>query len=66
MGAELHETMMGQKFYNHDIPQIVKALNRIADALDKIAEKEEEAKENDGWGGRDTDPISGSALKWNI
>ena len=33
--AELHETMMGNKFYSHDVPSIAKALERIADALEE-------------------------------
>ena len=33
--AELHETMMGNKFYSHDVPRIANALERIAEALEK-------------------------------
>ncbi len=32
--SELHNTLMGRKFYESDIPRIVKALERIATALE--------------------------------
>jgi len=32
--VELHNTLMGRKFYEADIPRIVKALERIATALE--------------------------------
>jgi hypothetical protein len=34
MNSEFHKTMMGTKFYGHDVPRIVKALERIAEALE--------------------------------
>tara|TARA_R100001244_G_scaffold131537_2_gene104885 strand:+ start:1019 stop:1201 length:183 start_codon:yes stop_codon:yes gene_type:complete len=33
--VELHNTLMGRKFYEADIPRIAKALERIAIALEK-------------------------------
>ena len=33
---EFHNTGYGRKFYEADIPRIVKALERIADALEKL------------------------------
>jgi DNA-directed RNA polymerase alpha subunit len=36
--AELHETLMGRKLIQHDIPEIAKQLSRIADALDCMLE----------------------------
>jgi DNA-directed RNA polymerase alpha subunit len=36
--AELHETLMGKKLIQHDIPEIAKQLSRIADALDCMLE----------------------------
>lgn len=36
-GPQLFETRMGQKFYNRDVPDLLKALERIADALEKLA-----------------------------
>ena len=32
--AELHETILGRKVLEHDIPEIGKQLKRIADALE--------------------------------
>jgi len=43
--AELHETLMGRKLIQHDIPEIAKQLERIANSLDKIlSEKETEGE----------------------
>lgn len=36
--AQLHETLYGKKLLEHDIPEIVKQLKRIADALEVIKE----------------------------
>jgi len=33
--AELHQSAMGKKFYEKDIPAILGQLKRIADALEK-------------------------------
>ena len=35
--AELHETLMGRKLIEGDIPRMIKALERIADALENDA-----------------------------
>ena len=43
--AELHETLMGRKLIEHDIPEIAKQLKRIADSMDKIYQEKEEQKE---------------------
>ena len=37
-GPEFFQTGMGHKFYDSDVPRIVKALERIAAALEKLAE----------------------------
>lgn len=43
--AALHETLMGKKLIQHDIPEIAKQLERIANSLDKIlSEKEKESE----------------------
>ena len=39
--VELHNTLMGRKFYEADIPRIAKALERIATALEKRELSEE-------------------------
>ena len=33
-GPEFFQTRMGQKFYEADVPRMIKALERIADALE--------------------------------
>jgi len=35
MSDEFFRTMMGRKFYESDVPRVAKALERIADALEK-------------------------------
>lgn len=34
-GPEFFQTLMGKRFYEGDVPRIIKALERIADALEK-------------------------------
>jgi hypothetical protein len=41
MAVEFFNTMMGKKYYEHDVPQIAKALNRIADALENQNQSKE-------------------------
>ncbi len=36
-GIAFHETRMGQKYYQHDVPEQNKQLKRIADALEILA-----------------------------
>ncbi len=31
--ADFHNTVMGKKFYQHDVPELIHQLTRIADAL---------------------------------
>lgn len=38
--AELHNTLMGKRLIEGDIPRIVKALERIADALENNAKNQ--------------------------
>lgn len=35
-GPEFFQTGMGRKFYEHDVPRIAEALERIADILEKM------------------------------
>ena len=35
MGPEFFQTRMGQKYYEHDIPALIEAVNRLADAIEK-------------------------------
>ncbi len=39
--AELHETMMGRKFFEHDIPEISRTLNKIAEELKRANDLKE-------------------------
>lgn len=38
MGPEFFQTRMGHEFYQGQVPQIIKALNRIGDNLEKLNE----------------------------
>ena len=47
-GIDFHRTVMGAKFYNKDLPELVRNLARIADALEKIASNMGKEEEDDG------------------
>jgi len=34
--AEFHNTVYGQRFFNHQLPEITKQLSRIADAMEDL------------------------------
>ncbi len=36
-GPQLHETRIGQRFFEHTLPELVRELSRIADALETLA-----------------------------
>jgi len=55
---EFHQTMMGRKFYEHDIPRMAKALERIANAL------EEQNKRTEGPSTEEMEEIS--KLKYKL
>jgi hypothetical protein len=38
--ADFHNTVMGKRFYEHHIPELIRNLERIADALE-VGKKEE-------------------------
>ena len=38
---EFYETKMGNNFYNRDVPKFIKAVERIAGALERMAEQGE-------------------------
>lgn len=40
MMPQLHETMYGKRFFDSQLPALIKALERIAKALEKQEEKE--------------------------
>jgi len=33
--AEFHNTMMGKKYYEHDLPKLIESQNRLAAAIEK-------------------------------
>lgn len=37
MGFQLHETMYGKRFFEHQLPALIGAINRLADADEKKA-----------------------------
>ena len=46
--AAFHETQYGKRFFDSQLPKLIKSLERIADALEKQNEnKKEEKKEHD-------------------
>lgn len=44
---ELHETMIGRRFFENQLPKLINALERIADALEKQNESKEKEKSDD-------------------
>ena len=36
MGPEFFQTQMGKKFYGADVPALIKVINRLADAIEKL------------------------------
>jgi hypothetical protein len=44
--AEFHETMYGKRYYEHQLPELTRQLQRIAESLEKIVTKIEEADEH--------------------
>ena len=47
MGLQFHETGYGRTFFQSQLPNLIKALNRLADAMEKQNELKEEEKKND-------------------
>ena len=47
MGPQFHETGYGRRFFLSQLPNLIKALNRLADAMEKQNELNEEEKKND-------------------
>lgn len=35
MGFQLHETMYGKNFFEHQLPALIRAINRLADVDEK-------------------------------
>jgi hypothetical protein len=47
MGPQFHETGYGRTFFQSQLPNMIKAINRLADAMEKQNELKEEEKKND-------------------
>ena len=47
MGPQFHETGYGRTFFQSQLPNLIKAINRLADAMEKQNELKEEKKKND-------------------
>lgn len=45
--AAFHETTYGKRFFDSQLPKLIKEFGRIADALEKKNEIKQEAKKND-------------------
>jgi len=43
---EFFQTLMGRKYYEHDLPEQTKAMNRLAKAIEKQNELKEEINKN--------------------
>ena len=48
MSVPFHETRMGVKFYESDIPRLIEGIERLANAVEKLVEEQED--QNDGNG----------------
>ena len=47
MGPQFHETGYGRTFFQSQLPNLIKALIRLADAMEKQNELKQEEKKND-------------------
>ena len=47
MGPQFHETGYGRTFFQSQLPNLIRAINRLADAMEKQNELKEEEKKND-------------------
>ena len=44
MGPQFHESQYGQRFFNKQLPDLIKAINRLADAVEEANKKNENKK----------------------
>lgn len=45
--VQFHETTYGKRFFDSQLPKLIKSLERIADALEKQNQIKQEEKDND-------------------
>lgn len=48
MGPQFHETGYGRTFFQSQLPNLIKAINRLADAMEKQNELKEEVRKSEG------------------
>lgn len=47
MGPEFYQTPYGREFFNVQLPKLIKAIDRLADAVEEQNGKKKEEKKND-------------------
>ena len=47
MGPQFHETDYGRRFFQSQLPNLIKGINRLAEAIEKQNENVKEEKKND-------------------
>ena len=47
MGPEFHLSPYGMRFFESQLPKLIMAINRLADAMEKENELKQEEKKND-------------------
>lgn len=47
MGSDFHQTVYGKRFFDAQLPSLIKAINKLAEAIEKQNELKEEDKKND-------------------
>ena len=48
MGPQFHETGYGRTFFQSQLPNLIKALNRLAEAMEKQNELKQEGRNSEG------------------
>ena len=43
MGLQFHETVRGTRFFDHDVPKLIKSITRLADAIEESNRLQQEA-----------------------
>lgn len=52
MATEFHQTIMGRRFYEQQLPNLIKAINAHTEALNKNTEIMQKMLENKNFGSR--------------
>ena len=47
MGPQFFETIYGKRFFESQLPELIKSINRLADALEEQNEIKEEERKNE-------------------